>query len=323
MNRTLFRIILVLTALAVLLTVCVPAALAETADDIVNILLIGGEDMGSSYFPLLPLVLSFNLTRQSVKVIYFYYETQIFGTAPSGETVSIPMSLLPNLDTGEVVKAFETTYGIPINRYLIYTYDYGKCTRTLEAFDLLAPLTIDVPGEILGTAQHTTINGNMKALAGANKRDYTAVETAGPQQLDAVGYLAYIFAIPESVWSSGDRLTVAMADYNDADTKNRVAIAALRIVIGMKDEDTIAAFMRKFTEGQETDITEDDIALWSAFSLNLDADNPYMSVPGNEGVALQAGDIGSMTGISSYQNQMLTYDNEAFKQKIHAFLYGE
>ena len=163
----------------------------------------------------------------------------------------------------------------------------------------------------------------MKAIAGANKRDYTAVETAGPQQLDAVGYLAYIFAIPESVWSSGDRLTVAMADYNDADTKNRVAIAALRIVIGMKDEDTIAAFMRKFTEGQETDITENDIALWSAFSLNLDADNPYMSVPGNEGVALQAGDIGSMTGISSYQNQMLTYDNEAFKQKIHAFLYGE
>ena len=106
MKRTLFRIMLVLTALAVLLTVCVPAALAETADDIVNILLIGGEDMGSSYFPLLPLVLSFNLTRQSVKVIYFYYETQIFGTAPSGETVSIPMSLLPNLDTGEVVTAF-------------------------------------------------------------------------------------------------------------------------------------------------------------------------------------------------------------------------
>ena len=104
--------------------------------------------------------------------------------------------------------------------------------------------------------------------------------------------------------------------------KNVAVIEALRPIIGLMTPDTVAMLMQMLVADQQTDITQKDIALWSAAGLNLDADAPYLTVPGFEGIDLVTGDIGSLSGISAYQNKMLSYDSEAIKQQIREFLYG-
>lgn len=324
MKKTLFKSVLTLTALAVLLAACaVPAASAETADEIGNLLMIAGEDMGNTYFPLVIMVFSANFTQKTIKVISFYFETQITAVAKTGETVSIPMSLLPNCETGEIVKAFENTFGIPIDRYLIYTYTYGSYKPIIDVYDRIFPVTIDIPEEILGTAQYTTINGNMKAIAKASKRDYTPIDKAGLHDLDSVGVLAYFSSIPDRISESGDRFTKAMEDYKYWDAKHAALFNGLRPVVGLMSPDTMAMILQMLFSNQATDMTGEDIAKISAAGLNFAADSGYLTVPGFEGVELQAGDKGSLKGINAYQNMMLAYDSEAIRQQIRAFLYGE
>ncbi|MBN1776767.1 MAG: hypothetical protein JW811_01470 [Clostridiales bacterium] len=311
------------TALILLLMACGVPAAAESAGDVVNLLILASEDMGNSYFPIMPMILSLNLKTLDARLINFYFQTQIFAVAKNGEEISVPMSLLPNCEVSEIVKAYENTFGIPIDRYLIYVYQYGSYSPIVDVFDMMFPITLDIPEEILGTAQYTTINGNMKSIANTLKRQYSPIEQAGPHELDAVGYLAYYCAIPDYVWGSGDRLSNTLEDYKYWDMKNEAVIEAFRPIIGLMSPDTVAMLIRMLVSGQLTDITEDDIVLWSTAGLNFAADSPYLTVPGFEGVELQGGNIGSLKGISAYQNMMLTYDNEAVKQQIQAFLYGE
>ncbi|MFH1879295.1 MAG: hypothetical protein ABIK64_00715 [Bacillota bacterium] len=310
--------------LIVLLAACgAQAAAAEAETPTVNILLLASEDTGDSFFPIMPMIVSLDLQNRSVKVINFYFQTQIFATAETGEALSVPMSLLPHCEIPEIVKAYENTYGIPIDRYLIYLYEYGSYEPIADVYDLLFPITLDIPEEFLGSAKYTTINGNMKALSKSMKREYTPIEEAGPHALGSVGFLAYYGAIPDRVWESGDRFTMAMEDYKLWDMKNRAVIEGLRPMIALMDGDTVLSFLKLFIKDQTTDITEEDIARWSLAGLNLAVDSPYLTVPGFEGVEMQTGDAGSLKGISEYQLQMLKYDNEAIAQAIHTFLYAD
>lgn len=325
MKKTLFRLILILTALAVL-TTAAPAALAEAADsanDIRNMLVIAGEDMGDGYFPLLVLVFSADFTEKTIKVINFYYTTQVNAVAKNGEAVSIPMSLLPVCDDTEIVKAFENTFGIPIERYLIYVYKSNSYEPFLDVFDQVDPITVDIPEEVLGTAQHSTVNGNMKAIAGASKREYTPIQSAGLQELNGVGILSYYTAIPARIWASGDTFTNVMEDYKYWDNKNAVLFSALRAIIGMMGPDASAAILRTLLTGQDTDMTDEQIAIISGAGLNFAPGVCYMTVPGFEGVEMVVGDTGTLKGVSTFQKQMLTYDSEAIRQQIHTFLYGD
>ena len=97
---------------------------------------------------------------------------------------------------------------------------------------------------------------------------------------------------------------------------------ALHDVIGLLSPDTVAMLMQMLIDGQETNITHEDIAQWSAAGLNLDADNPIMSAPGLETAAMATADTTGLS-INTYQNNMLTYDSEVVAQQIQAFLYGE
>ena len=145
------------------------------------------------------MVVSMNLTTQNAKVITFYYETQITAIAANGNTVSISMAMLPNCENEEIANAFTSTFGIPIDRYLIYVYEYGSYQPLLSVLDLLSPVSLEVPEELLGTAQYSTINGYMKTIASANGRTYTPIESAGIYELDAVGFLGYNNAIPDRI----------------------------------------------------------------------------------------------------------------------------
>jgi hypothetical protein len=313
-----------MTAALVLLFVCgAQAAAADAAGQTVNVLVLASETMGDSFFPIVPMIVSLDLAKGTVRVVYFYFEAQIFAETQKYGALSIPMSLLSHCEIPEIVRAYENTFGITIDRHLIYRYEYGSYEPAAEMYDLFCPITLDIPEEILGTAKYTTLNGNMKALSKSMKRDYTPVEQAGPQALDTVGFLAYFSSIPDRVWESGDRFTMAMEDYKYWDMKNRAVIEALGPVLEAADPSLVQAFLQLAIRDQITDITVEDIAAWSSAPFRFSADTSYFTVPGFEGVELKDGDAGALPGVDSYQAAMLAYDTETIAASLRAFLNGE
>ena len=314
------KIIALLTALVLLLAAGgMQAAAAEDAGQTVNILLLACE----GGYPISPLIVSLDFTQKTIKVVNFYFQTQIDAVTKKGESLSMPMNFLLYCDTAEIVKAYENTFGIPIDRYVIFTYAYGNFEPAIQGFDMLTPVTVDIPEELLGTEQYTTINGNMKPLAGVLNREYTLITQAGPNALDAVGIVSYIGAIPDWVWDSGDRYTMMMEDYKYWDAKYQALIEGLRPNIAALDHDAILAFWQHMVADQTTNITEDDITLWSQTLYNFPEDAPYLTIPGFEGVTIQDFDANALVGISGYDVKMFVYDNDAISAMIQAFIGGE
>jgi hypothetical protein len=326
--RKLNKSIAIIMALIVLFAVPgAQAAQAGNESQTVNVLVLASENLGKTFFPIMPMIISLNLTDHSVKVINFYFRTQIFAVTREAGELSIPMSLLPQCDLPEIVKAYENTYGIKIDRYLIYQYKYGSFEPIADVYDLLFPITLEIPEEFLGNAEYTTMNGNMKSLSKSMHREYTQIAQAGPQELGAVGFLAYYSSIPDRVWESGDPLTMAMEDYKLWDMKNRAVIEGLRPIMARMDSNTVLSFLKLFVKDQITDITEEDMAAWSAAwaaaPFSFPVDSPYLTVPGFEGVEIQDGAVGALRGVDAYQCTMLAYDNDAAAQTIQRFIYGE
>ncbi|MBN1776770.1 MAG: hypothetical protein JW811_01490 [Clostridiales bacterium] len=313
------KIIALLTALVLLLAAGGVSAAAEGAGQTVNILLLACE----SGYPISPLIVSLDFEQKTVKVVNFYYQTQINAVTKKGESLSMPMNFLLYCDTEEIVKAYENTFGIPIDRYVIFSYTYGNFQPAIQGFDMLTPVIVDIPEELLGNEQYTTINGNMKPLAGVLNREYTLITQAGPNALDAVGIVSYIGAIPDWVWSSGDRFTMMMEDYKYWDAKYRALIEGLRPNIAAFDHDAALAFWQRMVADQATDITGDDIALWSQTLCNFPEDAPYLTIPGFEGVTMQDFDANALTGVYGYDAKMFAYDGDAISAIIRAFIAGE
>lgn len=320
--KTAKKLAAVSAAIVLLFACCAQASAAEPGGQTVNVLVLASETAGDSFFPIMPMLVSLDLAGGTVRVVFFYFQTQIFAQSERYGALSIPMSLLPQCEIPEIVGAYEQTFGVSIDRYLIYRYKYGSYAPAAAIYDLFCPITLDISEELMGSAKYTTVNGNMKALSKSMKREYAPVEQAGPQVLDTVGFLAYYAAIPDRVWESNDPFTMAMEDYKLWDQKNRAVVTALGPVLAAADPALVQTFLQLATKEQLTDITADDVAVWSSMSFRF-ADAPYFTVPGFEGVEWKEGDADALPGVDSYQARMLSYDTAALSADLYAFLYGE
>ncbi|MFH1879299.1 MAG: hypothetical protein ABIK64_00735 [Bacillota bacterium] len=322
--RKQMKIVTLIMALIVMLTAFgIPTAAAESQTQILNILFLVCEGTGKAFTPMMPMIVTLDFEKTSIRVISFYYQTQIDAVTKKGKALSMPMNFLSYCDLPEIVKAYENTFGIPIDRYLVYQYRYGSYEPVVGVFDMLGSVTLDVSGEVLGDEEYTTINGNMKALSKSMKREYTPVTQAGPQALDSLGLIAYYSAIPDRVWASGDRFTMMMEDYKFWDAKNRAVIEALKPIISLMSTGVSHAFLQLITGNQITDITADDIAAWAVIPFNFPDEAPYFTAPGFEGVEMRDFDAGALTGVGGYDAKMLSYDNAAMIAHIREFIYGQ
>ena len=64
--------------------------------------------------------------------------------------MSVPINFLSYCDTDEIVKAFENTFGITIDRYLIFKREYESYGTFIDVYNLFCPMTLDVPQEVMG-----------------------------------------------------------------------------------------------------------------------------------------------------------------------------
>jgi len=312
------RSIALIMAMVLLLSVCgAPARASESAAQHVNVLALLCE--GS--YVIVPLVLTFDLEKNTVRIINFFYQTQIDAVTKKGSALSMPMTFLGYCEPGEIVKAYENTFGIPIDKYIFY--DYSNYKTVVSAFGLLCPVTLEISDEVMGDEEYSTINGTMKMFAKSLKFEYTPLTQAGIQALDALALLAYLVTIPDRIWESGDRFTMMMEDYAYWDAKERAVIEALRPVISQMDPDAVLAFAQQALEDQETDITQKDLAAMFSAVFTFPQEEPYFTVPGFEGVEMEDFDANALTGVYGYDSKMLVYDNEAMARRIRAFIYGE
>lgn len=320
--RKILKTTTMITVFVLLLAACgAPAALAGDAGQTMNVLLLVCEGSGGSYYVIQPMILTFDFSENSVRVINFYYQTQVYAVTKKGESLSMPINFFAYCDTAEIVKAFENTYGIPIDRYVIY--QYGNYKTPGAAFELLCPLTLDIPEEWMGDEEYTTFNGTMKAVSKIMHMDYTKVTQPGPQEIGPVGLVSYYATIPDRIWASGDRFTMMMEDYRYWDAKNLAVLEALRPKIAQMDQDAVLAIWSLMTEGQDTNLTGEDIAAWSQIPFRFPDEAFYFTVPGFEGVEMADFDAGALTGVRGYDAKMLVYDNAAMAQKIRDFIYGQ
>jgi len=325
MKKLWTRALILACALALLPVGCAAlsprAARAETAAartaDTETILFLICEGTGNSFYPIMPFLLTADRDTGECRFTHFYYMTRIEAVTKKGETVSMPMSFLSYCDTTEIVKAYENTFGIRIDRYLIYKYDYQQ---VLDLLDTLCPVTVDVPEEFMGDAEYSTINGNMKAFARQFGREAVPLEHAGEQTLDSLGLFSYFHTIPDRVWA-GDRFDNLMEDYRLWDQKNRTMIAVFKSLAGLMGEDAVAAAFRLMTDGQDTNLTDGDIAAWSAMIANQpEGMMPYFTFPGYDGVEMQDFNAKALTGTAGYDAKMLACGDETTAEALRAFL---
>jgi hypothetical protein len=320
--RKILKTTAMITLFVLLLAACgAQAAPAGDAGQTMNLLLLVCEGSGNSYYVIQPMILTFDFLKNSIRVVNFYYQTQIFSVTRKGEALSMPINFFAYCDTAEIVKAFENTYGITVDRYVIYKY--GDYKMPGEAFELLCPLVLDIPEELMGDEEYTTFNGTMKAVSRIMHMDYTKVTQPGPQEIGPVGLVSYYATYPDRIWASGDRFTMMMEDYKYWDAKNLAVLEALKKKIAQMDQESVLTIWSLMTEGQDTNVTGEDIAAWSQIPFRLPDEAFYCTAPGFTGVEMADFDAGALTGVRGYDAKMLVYDNDAMAQKIRDFIYGQ
>ena len=322
--KKMIRSITIIAALAVLLSAFGIQAVAADTAETVNILAIGSEREGDTFYPTMPMIISLDFATGSVRIVYFHYATQIMAVTRDAGALSIPMKALSYCDYSEIVKAFENAFGIKIDRYMNFQFVYGDHENVFLFLNALCPLTLDIPAELLGDTKYTSVNWYMGELTRGLDIEYTKLTEMTTQTMDAIGLGAYICAAPDRLWKSGDQFTMMMEEYKYQDVKYRAIIEALKSNIAQMDRDAVLAIWRLLLDGQETDITAEDIAAWSEAGLNFIGDTPpLLTVPGFEGVEMVESEAKSVLGVRSYYAQMLVYDTAAAAQRVQEFLSGE
>ncbi len=282
-----------------------------------NILFIASE----GDYPIVLFILTMDYNTNSMRFANFFYQTQINAVTKEGEELSMPMGFLGHCDTPEIVKAYENTYGITIDRYLLFQYDLETVIKILNE---LSPITLNIPEEFLGDEEYSTINGNMQAYSEDFDIEPDPVDEAGEQELDSLGLFSFFHTIPDRVSASDDRGTNMMEDYRLWDEKNQTVIEAFKPLFKLLGEDGVSGLWELVTEGQDTDITEEDIAKWSKLLASLpDEKTPYFTVPGFEGVEVEDFDAKTLTGMSGFDVKMLVYDNETMAENLQKFINGQ
>ena len=150
-------------------------------------------------YPIMPFILTMDYNTGNIRFINFYLSTQINAVTKDGSEVSMPMTFLSHCETPEIVKAYENTYGITIDRYIIFKYDTEK---TIEILNKLGPIKLIIPEEFLGDEEHSSINGNMQYYGESLDMEPKPVDGAGEHELDSLGLFSFFHTIPERVWES-------------------------------------------------------------------------------------------------------------------------
>ncbi len=322
--QKIMRTIALITALAALLAACgVQAALAAHAGQTVNILLMDSETEGDGFFIAIPVIVSLDLSKHSIRAVHIHNMSQISAVTREKGELTIPVNALSHCEYSEIVKAFENAFGVAIDRYINYQFVYGDFEPTLKLMGAFCPITLDIPEELTGDKKYVTVNGYMKEITGYLGTDFPPVTQAGPQVLDALQLTAYFGAMPERLWKSGDQFTMVMEEYKYNDWKYRSVVEAMKTNIARMDQAEVLAFWHVLTDGQDTDVTAEDIAAWSAIPFNFTDAEPYITVPGFEGVEMVKSGAASLPGVGSNQAQMLVYDTGAAARRVKDFLSGQ
>ena len=278
MKKTI-RMFALIASVVMLFASCI--AQAETKNtQILNILFLACEGEGETYYPNAPAILTLDFSKQTIRITKFFSQAQIFAETRQLGELSMPMNFLLYCNTDKIVTAYENTFGISIEKYIIFRYQYYTYKPILEGLDILCPVKLDIPDEVLGDQQYTTTNGNMAALAQTTNREYNPITATGVQDLDAMGIVGYVGATPERIWESGDKFTMMLEDYRYRDAIIQEILEALDPVISKLDRNQVEMLWRLLLAGQETNITLDDIDAWSQISFHFPTDNDaYLTVP--------------------------------------------
>ena len=107
--------------------------------------------------------------------------------------------------------------------------------------------------------EYSPINWQLQSIADVLGADYTPVTQTGTQELDAMKVISYIAAYPAIDWENVDWIAGTMEDYILWDLKVRAMLAAVKPKVAQMDSDAVRTLCTLITDGQETDITADDI----------------------------------------------------------------
>lgn len=297
-------------------------ATADDGGDIINILIIVGDETGGAFHPIAPLAVSLDFGRRTVKVINFCIDTRILAVTREIGEAEISMAYLSHCDTEEIVRAYENTFGLHIDRYLLLGYQYGSFAQLVGALDMLCPVTLDIPEILLGNTPFSTVNGNMPMFAGELNREYTLLTGAQAQELDTVGLIAYFAAAPAIDIGTVDWNSYPIESYRLWDAKCRAVLEAVKPAVAQMGREDALAFWTLITQGHETNLTGEDIARWSEVAFTF-PDACYLSVPGLEDARAQEFDASAFTSFNLFAQMMLVYDDAAVALRVQAFISGE
>ena len=308
---------------AVLLICCAPAAVAEDMQQ-VNILLIVGDGTGDTFYPTAVFIVVLDPDTCKIRVVNFDMAAQIYAKPRQAEESWMPMKFLYCCDTDAIVYAFESTFGITIDRYLFVAYEYGSFAPLLPMLDELIsrnPVEVDIPDALMGDEPYTTVNGNMPWIAEAAGRDYTPVTGTQAQALDAVGLVSYFAAYPAVDFETVDWEQYTLDSYALWDEKCAAVFEAIRPAIRKSTPDSSNAFWMMLLDGQQTNITQEDVDdwIWQPFTIG---DNAYFSVPGEHAVPEEF-DASALTGANAFPYMMLTGNPQETAAGMQTFMNGE
>ena len=314
------RIVTLVTALALLIMACGGPAAAE--GQTVNILVLASQIGNDAFFPTAAAIVSLHTSEQTVKLISFCIQTQVTAVTRDAGAMSVPINFLSYCDTDEIVKAFENTFGITIDRYLIFKREYESYGTFIDVYNLFCPVTLDIPQEVMGDGEYSPINWQLQSIADVLGVDYAPVTQTGTQELDAMKVISYIAAYPAIDWDNVDWIAGTMEDYILWDFKVRAMLAAAKPKAAQMDSDAVRTLCTLITDGQETDITADDIAAWSQIPFAF-ADDAYLTVPGFESAEVRDFDASPLTEPGMFGHRIMAYDSGAITESIQNFVYGQ
>ena len=106
-----------------------------------------------TFYPAAINIITLDSGECKVRVVNFDMGMPIYADTPQAGEGYIPMSFLWTCEPDAIVSAFETTYGIAIDRYLFLSYEYGSFEPMVSLLDILCPITLDIPQELMGDTQ--------------------------------------------------------------------------------------------------------------------------------------------------------------------------
>ena len=281
-----------------------------------------GRGLGDDFYPTAAAIISLNSEEQTIKVVNFCMQTQITAVTRQAGEMFVPLNFLRFCDVDEIVGAFETTFGIMIDRYLIYRREYDDYKTFFDLYSLFSPMTLDIPETIIGDEAYSPINEYLGLIAGSLGVDYAPIERAGTQELDAMKAISYVSAYPAIDWENMDWIAGTMEDYAIWDSKVRAVLGAVKPMVAHMDSGWLSTFCTLATDGQETNITADDIAAWSGIPFVF-AEEAYLTVPGFEGSEVREFDSTALTDPGLFGVRIMVYDTEAAAASIREYIAGQ